>query len=596
MLEVGELPDGVRVRPASPLDPIDVGLEEGASAGLGLLASVTRLGAVSIEGLSVVAGEMRIELPAIPVEIVLDVPDGHRPAVSDYLEPVAVPFPPADIRPFVGGLLLLFIGLLVYILRTSRVVEPITTPPSPDRVATEALARLRGRVPRTPEDIPPFVDEVSEVLRVYIERRFAVHAPEQTSEEFIGAVRSHPALTGRCERLEPFVVLCDLVKFARHTPGFDQVNNLLVTAETFVEDTRGDAPSDLMLEVATGEVERSAAARAVDWRRAGGPSMILGDPMFLLLLLPLALFMALTIYRHRQSSIDGASDRVLAGVPRTLRARTRWLPGTLLALAAVLLVVALARPLRGREESRVYTEGIDIMLVVDTSSSMTNDGIEQGVTNLDVVKDVVAEFVGERRSDRLGLLSFAAYPRTECPLTLDTDAVIDRLRDVEVVHAQTEEDGTAIGVALGYAAAKLRDSDAASKVVVLLTDGEENQWTVDPLEAAALCKDLGITVYTVGAGRVYQVDPLFGGKHERQLDTDLLQAMASNTGGRFFRAKDGSALRDVYAEIDELEKTERQDVRYTDYEDLYWWLVAPAVALLALELLLARGPYLEFAS
>jgi hypothetical protein len=237
-VELGELPAGVRIRPTAP-----VGLD--TSPGLRLMASVTRAGEVSIEGLTVVAGETRIELPPIPVEIVLDLPDGAIPRVSEHLDPIAVPFPPADIRPFIGGLIVLLVALLVYLVRTGRVVEPVVTAPSPDRLATAALARLRGRLPRDPEDIPPFVDEVSEVLRIYIERRFAVHAPEQTSEEFIAAVRAHPALEGRRDALEPFVVLCDLVKFARHRPGLDQVNDLLVTAEGFVEETRGAAAQEV---------------------------------------------------------------------------------------------------------------------------------------------------------------------------------------------------------------------------------------------------------------------------------------------------------------------------------------------------------------
>jgi Ca-activated chloride channel family protein len=321
--------------------------------------------------------------------------------------------------------------------------------------------------------------------------------------------------------------------------------------------------------------------------------MTLGDPWFLALLLPL---LALVVWRcsRPRPAIDGGSRLLHGELPRTWRTRLAWLPGVLAVLSAVLIVGALARPLQGREESIVYTEGVDIQLVVDTSSSMLEDGLERGVTNLNVVKAVVAEFVGSREDDRIGLISFASWPRTECPLTLDMQGLLQRIEAVECVRRNSEEDGTAIGVALGQAARKLKDSDATSKVVVLLTDGEENRFTVDPMEAAALCKDLGVRVYTIGAGR--KLARGFGRQIEKPMNTQLLEAIASATGGRFFRARDAGSLAAVYDEIDNLERTRREDVRYTDYEDLYTWLLLPAAALLALELLLRRTVFLEFAS
>lgn len=323
--------------------------------------------------------------------------------------------------------------------------------------------------------------------------------------------------------------------------------------------------------------------------------LLLGDPAFLLLLLPLAGLLAWRLRRPRPA-LDGGSERLAAGLPRTWRTRLDRLPGVLAALAAVLLVLALARPLKGREESRVLTSGLDIVLVVDTSSSMLSDGLRPGVTNLELVKGVVAEFVQARPDDRLGLVSFAAFPRTECPLTLDHDTLLERLAAVRCVPVNTEEDGTAIGVALGQAARKLSGSDAKSRVVVLLTDGLNNRHEIDPLQAAALCRDEGIRVHTIYA--VPRERSLAGGLAPRPdpQALALLADVAATAGGRAFRAQDAGALREVYAEIDRLEKTPREDLRYTDYEDLYPWLLAPAVALLVLELLLRRGPLLEFAS
>jgi Ca-activated chloride channel family protein len=320
--------------------------------------------------------------------------------------------------------------------------------------------------------------------------------------------------------------------------------------------------------------------------------MMLGDPLFLLLLVPL-LAVLLIVARRPPAALDGGSERVLARLPVTLRARTRRLPFVCGVLAAVLLVGALARPLQGRDESRVTTEGIDIMLVVDTSSSMLDQGLERGVKNLEVVKQVVGRFIDGRADDRLGLVTFAAWPRTESPLTLDRNGLRARLSAVECVVRNSEEDGTAIGVALGQAARKLVDSDAKSKVIVLLTDGQNNLLSVDPMEATALCKDFGIRVYTIGAGAQAEMT-MFGPR--RRVDFSLLEAIAAETGGRFYRAKDAEMLVRVYDEIDRLERTEREDVRYTDYDDLYAWLLWPALLLLAGELLLCRGVHLEFAS
>lgn len=322
--------------------------------------------------------------------------------------------------------------------------------------------------------------------------------------------------------------------------------------------------------------------------------MILAEPWFLALLAPLLALVAWSLTRRRPT-VDGASERVLAGLPRSWRVRTAALPGALLALAASLLIVALARPQQGREEAKVITEGVDIQLVVDISSSMNQDGLEPGVTNIDVVKRVVSEFAAGRPDDRLGLISFAKLPRTVCPLTLDGDAVAQHLRDLKCVQTNGPDDGTAIGAALGHAARKLVDSDAKTKLVLLLTDGVENQLQILPEEAAALCADLDIRVYTIGAGVNLSRD-IFGTVREVELDTRMLEQIAETTGGRFYRARHADVLEQVYEEIDSLEKTEREDFRYTDYDDLYHLLLVPAAALLALALLLARGPYQEAAA
>lgn len=317
------------------------------------------------------------------------------------------------------------------------------------------------------------------------------------------------------------------------------------------------------------------------------------DP-WVLLLLPALLAAVLLLRRRRDLPVDGGSDRLLSGLPVSLRARLAWLPGAVLAVTAGLLVLALARPQQGRVETRALTEGIDIQLVVDTSSSMTAQALEKGLTNLEVVKEVVADFIKSRGNDRMGIISFAGFPRTESPLTLDHAALLERLRAIETVRPNGPEDGTHIGVALGHAARKLKDSEAKSRIIVLLTDGEENGWTVTPAQSAALCAELGIKVYAVAAGREFATD-LLGRTYEVPLRTELLEAVADVTGGRFFRAKDKDALQSVYTEIDALERTSILDVGFSEYVDLYPWFLVPASILLALHVLLVRGPWLEFA-
>ena len=295
---------------------------------------------------------------------------------------------------------------------------------------------------------------------------------------------------------------------------------------------------------------------------------------------------------RKRAAVDGASEIVLGGLPVSLRQRLAWLPGALGWFGAALLVMALARPLAGREESKVLTEGIDIMLVVDVSSSMTKDGLEKGVPNIEVVKEVVTDFVGNRGDDRIGLVTFAALPRTVCPLTLDNLAVRQHLGSVACVRSNGPEDGTGIGAALGHAVRKLMTSDAKSRIVVLLTDGIENQFVIPPEDAAALAREQGVRVYTIGAG-LQMASSLFGGVEEVPMPTEMLEAIAADTNGRFFRARSANVLTQVYGEIDKLETTEREDVRYTEYDDLYAWVLAPAAGLLLLELLLRRSVWLE---
>jgi Ca-activated chloride channel family protein len=292
--------------------------------------------------------------------------------------------------------------------------------------------------------------------------------------------------------------------------------------------------------------------------------------------------------RGRVSALPSGLERL----PRSLPQRLAWIATALQALALLAVVVGLARPLRGNELRTTTSEGVDIALLVDRSSSMKYEDLEAGRSRLDVTKEVVGDFAVRRMTDRVGasdnvaLLTFARYPRHLCPFTLDVGALTGFLEGVEVVRPEHElEDGTAIGRGLAKAVALLIEMDARSKVIVLLTDGKNNVDDIPPMEAARAAAEQGIKIYTVLAGRYVFQEDVFGRVYptERELDATELEAIAELTGARFFRARDKDALEAVYAEIEAAERTEREEQRYTETFDLYppFLILAAVLHLLA---------------
>jgi Ca-activated chloride channel family protein len=331
--------------------------------------------------------------------------------------------------------------------------------------------------------------------------------------------------------------------------------------------------------LAQGEPLRSTAeGRLPLWG-----SLSLADPFFLALL-PVA-GLAFWLGRERRRRARGRISVLAPELPRTLVQRLAFLPRCLEVAGLLLAIVALARPLRGNVELTTSTEGIDIALLVDRSTSMTEEDLEAGRTRLDVVKDVVGEFARRRMTDREGaadscaLVAFARYPEMRCPFTLDVDALLGSLEKVD--FADRADGGTGIGVALAKAVAVLSESPAKSRVVVLLTDGENNIDVIMPLDAANLAAEKGIRVYTVLAAR-YASNPFGRLVSGAEIDTTELETIASTTGGRFFRARDRAGLEATYAEIERLERTPRTEKRWAEHYDLYARLLVPAFALYAL--------------
>ncbi len=268
------------------------------------------------------------------------------------------------------------------------------------------------------------------------------------------------------------------------------------------------------------------------------------------------------------------ADGRRARLPRSLRQRTAWLPRTLTALGLLSLVVAFARP-QERVPLPLEREGLDILLCIDASSSMAADDLRPGETRLAITKAAAAEFIAAREDDRIGLVTFARYPDLVCPPTIDHRSLAAMLAAVAQVEADGDEDATGLGMAIARCAVALRDSQARSKLVILLTDGEENVARSDlpdeitPLEAARLCEELGVRVYTIAAGIGRQA---VGGEWI-ELDTGPVRRVAERTGGAFFEARDAEAVRRVYAAIDELERSGYQEPRFRREDRFLVWLL-----------------------
>jgi len=262
---------------------------------------------------------------------------------------------------------------------------------------------------------------------------------------------------------------------------------------------------------------------------------------------------------------------------------------TLRGLALALAVVALARPQLGRSESRIKTEGIDIVLVVDISGSMQAMDYEQNgrrASRIAVVKDVVREFIRARPNDRIGLVVFGTHAYVASPLTLDHDWLD---RNLDRVKIGLVEGNTAIGAGIGTGVNRLRDTKAKSKVMVLLTDGGENVLNPPAREAAKAAKEFGVRVYTIGAGSNTQQPVPVADEQGRllgyvtaDLDEDLLRDVAVTTGGQYFRAADTAAMKKTYAQIDKMEKHEIETVKYEEWTELFHWFLLPGLGCLTL--------------
>ncbi len=324
--------------------------------------------------------------------------------------------------------------------------------------------------------------------------------------------------------------------------------------------------------------------------------MIFRDPLILLLIVVILPPLLYFYFRRGTNQVLFPSIETVKRLKPSFFQRYRYVVIVLRSTAIVLLVIALARPQYGNEQTKVTTEGIDIVLAVDISGSMLAEDFEIGgsrYNRLYITKQVVKDFIEKRINDRIGLVVFAGRAYTQCPMTLDYEMLLQLL---EKVNIGMIEDGTAIGSAIGSSVDRLKDTKAKSKVIILLTDGRNNAGEIDPFTAAEIAKTFGIKIYTIGAGTKglapFPAVDLFGNKVMRQvkidIDDDSLQEIAKITDGQYYRATDTKSLREIYNQIDKLEKTESEVTQYTEYGELFHYFLLPAFGLLLCELGLTK--------
>ena len=318
--------------------------------------------------------------------------------------------------------------------------------------------------------------------------------------------------------------------------------------------------------------------------------MILANPYYLYLLLLIVPAVVWYILRRkkRYATLQVSNSFAFEGLKRSWKDRLEHLPFILKMLAFVLIVIVLARPQSTNSWQNVSTEGIDIVIALDISSSMLAEDLRPN--RLEAAKNVAASFISGRPNDNIGLVVFSAESFTQCPLTTDHAVLLNLFGGIQ---SGMIEDGTAIGLGLANAVSRIKDSQAKSKVIILLTDGSNNRGDIDPITAADIAKTFGIRVYTIGIGTKgkapYPFQTAYGVQYQNidvVIDEQPLRQIASVTGGEYYRATNNSKLKSIYNEIDKLEKTKMKVHEYSKKNEEYRDFGLAALLLLLLEIIL----------
>ncbi|XVJ66674.1 MAG: VWA domain-containing protein [Lacibacter sp.] len=318
--------------------------------------------------------------------------------------------------------------------------------------------------------------------------------------------------------------------------------------------------------------------------------------LWLLLLLPLMIVWYVLRQKQQQSAIK-LSTLSIYKKQSTVKNTLIHLPFVIRLLTVALLILAIARPQSKNDEERVEGEGIDIMLCMDVSGSMLAEDFKPN--RMEAAKEVAAKFIEGRKTDRIGLVIFSGESFTQCPLTTDHGVLISQ---VYGVRSGVLQDGTAIGSGLATGVERLKKSESKSKVVVLLTDGENNGGLIDPATAMEIAKTFNVKVYTIGVGTegfaTMPQQSAGGGITRTQekvnIDEKLLKEIARQTGGAYFRATDNESLQNIYSQIDQLEKTKIETSRFAKYAEEFYWLAFAAAVLLLIELWLRYKVFRKF--
>jgi len=325
--------------------------------------------------------------------------------------------------------------------------------------------------------------------------------------------------------------------------------------------------------------------------------MTFAHPYLLLLLLLLPVLAWLKGKRGKPPGFVYSSVQLVRGILNVTQARSGGFLTALRWLALALFIIALAQPRLTRSETKINASGVDIVVALDMSGSMVSEDFEvrgKRVNRFDMARDVLKRFIDKRPNDRIGLVVFGSQAYVATPMTLDHDFLIQHLDRLKI--GDIDENRTAIGSALSAAVNRLRELKSKSKLVILMTDGQNNSGKIQPITAAEAAQALGVKVYTIGVGTRGQAkmpvgrDPFTGEMIYRpmpvDIDEDTLQKISKLTNGKYYRADNSERFQAIYAEIDKLEKTEAEIKKFAHHRELFAWLISPGLGLLLLEILL----------
>ena len=312
--------------------------------------------------------------------------------------------------------------------------------------------------------------------------------------------------------------------------------------------------------------------------------------LYFLLIIPFFIAWYFWLGRKKQAAISYSSLSIFKKIPTTTRERLRHLPFFIRMLAISFLIIALARPQNFSAGQNINAEGIDIAMVLDISGSMLAEDFKPN--RLEAAKKVIDNFIEGRTTDRIGLVIFSREAFTQCPLTIDYSVLRNLLSDIK---SGMIEDGTAIGNAIANGVNRLKDSNAKSRVIILLTDGVNNAGEVDPISAAEIAETFGIRIYTIGVGTrgeaPYPVQTPFGTRYQMvpvEIDETILKKIADISGGEYFRATDNRTLENIYNKIDKMEKTKIEITSYRNAKELFAGWISVGFLLLLLELIVSK--------